>query len=282
MNCAWDMFINLLPVRMRKSAEKYLGISIEEIRLRIGRNAEILTMGGSEWLEYTVTKEDLAFCVNMASRYSPWSAKTASFGYITAPGGHRVGICGQAVLQDGRMNGFRSITSVCIRAAKDIYGIAQNASMLGGSSLILGRPGSGKTTLLRDMVRQLSEKNNVIVVDEREEIYPVQDGKFCYDIGLKTDVISGCSKPAGIDAALRTMRPDYIAVDEITAQEDCAGLLQAGWCGVKLLATAHAQSKYDLLKRPVYKPIVESGLFDHLLILREDKTWHYERMTQCC
>jgi stage III sporulation protein AA len=72
------------------------------------------------------------------------------------------------------------------------------------------------------------------------------------------------------------MSPEVIAVDEITAGEDCSAMIYAGWCGVKILATAHAGSREELLKRPVYKPIIESGLFDRLLFLHSDNTWHVE------
>ena len=78
--------------------------------------------------------------------------------------------------------------------------------------------------------------------------------------------------------ALRVMGPAYIAVDEITAQDDCDALLQAGWCGVNLLATAHAADKYDFISRPVYSPLVQSGIFDSLLFLKSDKSWKMERM----
>ena len=74
------------------------------------------------------------------------------------------------------------------------------------------------------------------------------------------------------------MSPQIIAVDEITSASDCEALLQAGWCGVKLLATAHAASREELFTRPVYKPIIEMKLFDSLIIMRNDKTWYSERM----
>ena len=74
------------------------------------------------------------------------------------------------------------------------------------------------------------------------------------------------------------MSPDTIAMDEITAKEECDALLHAGWCGVHLLATAHAGSKIDLFSRPVYRPIIESKLFETLIILQPDKSWHIERM----
>ena len=281
MRCAWDLYLNILPPRLRLIVDKYETNSVLETRLRLGRKVEIVTLNGTVWLEYVSTTEDLCYCVNMASQYSPWSAETISSGFITAPGGHRVGICGQAVTIDGTMTGLRTVTSVCIRVAKDYAGIATAALGIDGSILILGRPGSGKTTLLRDLVRQLSDQHCVSVIDERGELFPIAGERFCYQMGSRTDVLSGCSKPDGIDMVLRTMTPDYIAVDEITAEDDCRGLLRAGWCGVKLLATAHACSLQDLVSRPVYKPLIDSGIFEHFMILRKDKSWRLERMSVC-
>lgn len=282
MKCAWDKYLNLFPVQLRNMVNEYENSMVFETRLRLDKRAEIVTLNGSVWLDYIVKRDDLNYCVNIASRYSPWSAATVSDGYITAQGGHRIGICGQAIMSKDTVHGIRYVTSVCIRTARDIDGIAKTAAVLKGSILILGRPGSGKTTLLRDLIRQLSQFWNIAVIDEREELFPVCDGASCFSTGKKTDVLHGCRKPIGIEMALRTMNPDYIALDEITAPEDCEGLLRAGWCGVKLIATAHAQSKADLMKRPVYKPVVDSGLFDHLIILQPSKSWHVERMNVCC
>ena len=75
----------------------------------------------------------------------------------------------------------------------------------------------------------------------------------------------------GIEMVLRSMGPDVIAVDEISTIEDCNALLRSGWCGVKLLASAHALDKSDLETRPVYRPIVETGLFDTLVVLNKQK-----------
>ena len=77
------------------------------------------------------------------------------------------------------------------------------------------------------------------------------------------------------------MNPDYVAVDEITAEYDCEGLLHAGWCGVAVLATAHAGNKEELYKRPMYKPLLESGLFDTLVVMHPDKSFHVERIAIC-
>lgn len=281
MNCAWDMYMNILPVRLRKGIDKYQ-LSVQETRLRLGQRVEVRTQNGSVWLDANVTADDLSFVVNAASRYSPWATETIASGFITAPGGHRVGICGQAVVANGCMHGIRSISSVCIRVARDFYGIANGALQFNGSILILGRPGSGKTTLLRDLIRGLSDRYTVSVVDEREELFPRRDNGFCFSVGKRVDIMCGCCKADGIQTVLRTMNPDYIAVDEITASEDCEALLHAGWCGVKLLASAHAENQRDLHQRPVYRPLVESHIFQNLLILRPDKTWRAERMASCC
>ena len=100
-----------------------------------------------------------------------------------------------------------------------------------------------------------------------------------FDRGAHTDVLIGCPKPKGIEMVLRSMGPGCIAVDEITSPGDCAALEDAAWCGVRLLATAHARDKQDLLGRKVYKSLVSSGLFDTIVILNGDKKWRMERMT---
>lgn len=280
MRCAWQAYINLLPMWMRQQVDKLGRDSLQELRLRLGQPPELVTGTGSLWLEQQVTKEDIVFSINIASRYSPWTAATSSQGYITAPGGHRIGLCGQATVNDHTMTGIASPTSICIRVARDFPGIARQAAGIGSSILVLGRPGSGKTTLLRDLIRckSDSQQGSIAVVDERGELFPIAQDKMCFPPGKRTDILSGCRKTNGIDLVLRSMGPRYIAVDEITAKDDCEALLHAGWCGVDLLATAHASNKHDLYARPVYKPIIDSRLFQTLLILQPDKSWKAERM----
>ena len=276
MNCAWDAFISLLPQDMRHEVNKQGAKSLQELRLRLGQPVEMVLNGKSTWLSRKARSEDLSFVVNSASRYSPWSASTAAQGYITATGGHRVGICGVCVIQNGIMTGISKATSLCIRVAKDFPGIG-NGCDLSGSVLILGPPGSGKTTLLRDLIRRRADAawGSVAVVDERGELFPV--GADFYK-GCRTDVLTGCGKAHGIETALRTMGPTVIAVDEITAKSDCDALMHAAWCGVDLMATAHAAGIQDLLQRPIYRPLAESSLFQTVLILNRDKSWRRERV----
>ena len=281
MICAWEAFLSLLPPALRRGTDLCGKGTLQELRLRLGMPPELRLENSVRYLSGTVTSEDLHFCINAACRYSPWNAETAAGGFLTGPGGHRIGICGEAVHKDGRMTGFRAVTSLCLRVARDFPGIAEKAAGFSGSLLILGAPGKGKTTLLRDLIRQISGKQGktVAVIDERQELFPCFQGKQVFSRGPHTDILTGCSKQEGIPLALKCLGPDCIATDEITEVKDCRALTECGWCGVSLLATVHASGKEDLLSRKVYRPLVETGLFQDLLILQTDKTWKYERMT---
>lgn len=273
MRCPWNELLSVLPTWMRREVDELSRETLQELRLRRGQPPELICKNGEILLKRKIAQEDLAFVVNTASRYSPWAATTAGQGYITAPGGHRIGLCGESVIQQGSMTGLRQISSLCVRVARDCTGIAEKLACYRGSILIIGRPGSGKTTLLRDLIRVRGKHEQVGVVDERCELFP-----SAFTPEGRVDVLSGCGKTQGVELLLRTMRPETIAVDEITSKADCDGLIHCGWCGVSLLATAHAASKSDFFSRPVYKPLTASGLFSHLVILRADKTWTMERV----
>lgn len=272
MMCAWNALLEIIPQQMRSQVDKIGRFSLQELRMRQGAPPELVLVDRSVWLDTRCTREDINYCIQSASRYSPWATESIRKGYVTAPGGHRVGLCGLALYHNGQMAGQRDITSVCIRVARDFPGIASGVPTE-GSVLILGAPGWGKTTLLRDMIRQRSKKETIAVVDERGELFP--EG---FDTGKRTDILRGCRKKEGVEQVLRTMGPNCIALDEVTASEDCAGLLRAAGCGVTLLATAHAGSKEEFLAHPIYRPISEKGIFHWILLMHPDKSFTVERM----
>ena len=277
MKCAWQELLSVLPLPMRTGVDARGKDTLQELRLRLGHPPELVCASGCGFLTMKVTCQDLQFVINTASKYSPWLAETLSQGYLTAPGGHRIGVCGEAIVKDGRMTGVRKPSSLCIRVARDFPGMIRDRSLISGSVLIIGKPGSGKTTFLRDLIRLRSNSGtgSVAVVDQRGEIFPFASA---FPPGQRTDVLIGCGKKEGMETVLRTMGPETIAVDEITSEADCNGLLHAAWCGVSLIATAHAASKRDLCCRPVYKPLISANIFDVLVILQKDKSWRVERM----
>ncbi len=279
MNCAWKELCGILPSWLRTEVDRQYAETLLEIRLRLGKPVQLILKNSSRFLHSAVSREDINYVINTACRYSPWTAAGASQSYITAPGGHRIGICGEATVQNGAMTGFRTITSVNIRVARDFPGFAGSLGELKGSILILGRPGSGKTTLLRDLLRALSNKETVGVVDQRGELFPQGPNGFYFHTGQALDVLSGCKKAEGLQTLVRTMGPDTVAADEITDPEDCQALVQAGWCGVRLIATAHAANRREWMQRPVYRHLRESGLIEHLVLLQPDKTWKAERVS---
>lgn len=276
MRCAWTELLSILPNWMQQEVDSLGKDKLQELRLRINAPPELVLERERIYLSKCISRDDINFCINTASRYSPWSASSAASGYITAPGGHRIGLCGTVVCKNGTVSGVRTLTSLCIRVARDISGIAGGVAHRKGSVLILGAPGWGKTTLLRDLIRQRSHNGeHICVVDERGELFP--EG---FSAGKLTDTLTGCSKAAGIPMVLRTMGPECIAVDEVTAPEDASALVSAAWCGVSLLATAHAASVQDFLQRPVYASIAKHHLFDTIVVMHPDKTWHTERSYQ--
>ena len=272
MMCVWESVLSVLPVWLRQKVDARGKENLQELRLRINAPPELNF--GSHWtcLPGNVSREDLLFCVNTASRYSPWAASTIGKGYLTLSGGHRIGLCGEAIVKEGVVTGIREVRSLNIRIARDFPGISETIP-INSSILLLGAPGWGKTTLLRDLARKTADNYRVSVADERGELFP--EG---FPPGKRMDVMKGCPKSQAIELLLRSMGPEWIAVDEITAESDADALMQAVGCGVRMMATAHAASVQDLRQRPVYRRLLETGVFQTLVVLRPDKTFSLERM----
>lgn len=287
MICAWKQLLSVLPPRLRPEVDRLGKNAMQELRLRLGMPPELVLSGESRWLGCCVSREDLNYCINAASRYSPWAAATTAQGYLTAPGGHRIGLCGEVVCKDGVVTGIREISSLCIRVARDFPGIAKRAADAPGSILILGAPGWGKTTLLRDLIRAVSDGEGgpalrVGVADERGELAAMYQGEPQFSIGRQTDVLDGCPKGSALLMLLRGMNPQVLAADEITAPEDAAALEMAANCGVSLLCTAHAGSLEELKARPLYRRLLDEGLFRRLVIIeRAGRERRYQVVELC-
>lgn len=262
---------------------------LEEIRLRIGQNVTYST-AGKEWaLLYQkkpilTDREMLESVFSKACSFSRYAAeRTMQDGFFTVAGGHRIGICGTLQQHEGKWT-MQDLSSLNLRVARQVTGFADAALNLlwtyPESTLILGPPGSGKTTLLREIVRQLSDRfqSRVSIVDERGEIAAVVNGLPQFAVGRYTDVLTGAEKDKGISILLRTMRPDWIAVDEITQERDLDAMEKASYCGVQLLASAHAFRRCDLSSRPLYRKMMQLGLFRNLIVIDRNRNLQCERV----
>lgn len=198
-------------------------------------------------------------------------------GYITIRGGHRVGICGTAVVDSGHISTLRDISSFNIRIARQVEGAADqlldslDSGILRGV-LLAGAPSTGKTTLLRDLARQLSSGRNypprkVAVIDERGEIGGTYQGQAQNDLGNCCDVLDGYPKSQGILQAIRALSPEVILCDELGGDQDTAAVEEVVNAGVAMVVSVHAASPGELLRRRRIRSLLETGAFRTVVLL---------------
>ena len=252
--------------------------NITEIRLRTGRNIA-LRIGYENILlaGYIVSKDDIEYSFKAICNYSVYTySREISEGFITLKGGHRVGICGTAVIENGKVNNINYISGLNFRIANERKGVADKImrdifSKEKCGIIIAGAPLCGKTTVLRDLCRQIGNKNKVSLIDERGEIASVYKGVPQNEIGNFTDVFDGYPKSEGILMAIRTMSPDYIFVDEIGTEDDYNAIFHSVCCGAEIIATAHASSITALKSRENITKLLKTGAFRYIVFLESDK-----------
>lgn len=196
-------------------------------------------------------------------------------GYLMLPAGHRAGICGTFVSENGNISTVRDISSLNIRIAKEVTNCSAPVFLnySGQSILICGGPGSGKTTLLRDMVRRLANGNfgrhyRVSVIDSRGELAAVFGGVPTVDLGQTCDIIAGCTKGRGIEIALRTQFPEVIAFDELANSEEVEKVGQSLSAGAAVLTTAHAGSLKEMKRRKPIMQLLETGAVERVIFCK--------------
>lgn len=302
MNNLSDEIINSLAVNLREKIKNVCkdDINIEEIRLR-SQKPLILNANNKDYFyninsnrldkrmnsPYIVSKEDIEQTFQIICKYSIHSfMDDIKKGFITLRGGHRVGLVGKVIVEDGQVKNIKHISSLNIRVSREIIGCSDKIlkHVIKGdnqvnNTLIISPPQCGKTTLIRDIVRNLSNGNEeyrfkgikVALIDERNEISGSYLGSSQMDVGIRTDIIETCPKDLGIVMLLRSMSPNLIVTDEIGSLDEIKALYTALNGGVSLITTVHGDSIEDIKNRKEMSNLLDKDLFKKVIILSAKK-----------
>ncbi len=274
----------LIQKEINKNPEKEIINQAIELRIRINRPIIIRLIKSDIVLNYRIKQNDIINILEKICENSIYAYKAQLIeGYITIYGGHRVGITGRAVIENGKIINLKYISGLNFRIAREVFGCSnkvlqeildiKNNTIF--NTLILSPPGRGKTTILRDCIRQISngipsinfKGKNCSIVDERGELAAMYKGIPQNDIGLRTDVLENISKSEGIKMLIRSMGPEIIGCDEIGSKEDIEAIKYALSAGVKGIFTMHAKKIEDTKKNKEISELIENNIIEKIIIL---------------
>ena len=191
---------------------------INEIRVYRGKPVQLYAGKNQYLLKGYITGGQIHSLLNNLMKFSYYAYEDdIAKGFITIDGGHRVGLCGKAVVEDGKVTLIRDISSLNIRYSREIIGCSDkimpyvfNEQGNLCNLLIVSPPGCGKTTLLRDLARNISLQGiKVGICDERSEIAGMSGGISAYTFGNAVDVLDGCPKASAMQMMVRAMSSHY-------------------------------------------------------------------------
>ena len=280
------MLRELLPPNIYSMVKEINYKYLTEIRIRVGQPLIVSIAGKNNYLTkygvslskqnaYYCCIEDCSYIISKASNNSLYTINDQIInGYISYKGGIRIGVAGEFVYVDNRITTIKNINSINIRIPHDVNNCSLNSFRFLHNfntiynTLVLSPAGCGKTTYIRDLVKQILKKNeliNMLVVDERNEITGVDSGKIAFE-NMNVDVLSNCTKKYAFDNGIRSLKPDVIVTDELSGN-DVESIENAITCGVKVIATIHADNILDLKNKPRFQNILTNKLFDRFVVL---------------
>lgn len=287
----FDNVIKILPIKIRDIISKKLNsIIVYEIRMKAQKPVVIYSDRGEEILDYVTDINDINLCISKISDFSLYAYESdIKQGFITIKGGCRVGIAGECVIDSGNIKTIRNISSINIRISREVLGCSNYLMkyICDGqrvyNTIIISPPKCGKTTMLRDIARNISDGmsqiylkgKKVSIIDERSEIAACYLGVPQCSVGLRTDVLDNCLKKEGLLMAVRSLSPDVIICDEIGTKDDVDALYTAFNSGVKIITTLHGYSIDDLIKRTVFKELLEGNVIERAVILSSNNNSFY-------
>ena len=281
---------DILPVKLSLALSKMDGHTLTrlfEIRLRRDKPVILCFNGGCAYLSSngvpTTSKSDDTVIMCSADfdnlfmklcGYSLYSnTDSLKKGYLTLANGARVGVCMSAVTENGSIISVKDAVSLNIRIPREIGNCSDSLCRTLFSDglrsvIVFSRVSGGKTTLLRDIARNLSERMyKVAVIDERNEIAAKRETEITADVGDNTDVLTSYPKVQGIEAAVRTLSPDVIILDEVANADEARSIALAFACGVRFILSVHASTVAELKSKTAVKSLLETNEFSNAVMI---------------